>query len=93
MKRDFPFFEEVHEELPRHAQIIGSRLGREGFIFRHHDDGLALGHQPNDTGEMAEQGVRNMRAVSLTIDQSYVIGLREKSGQFRELVIRDQRGI
>jgi hypothetical protein len=42
---------------------------------------------------MAEQGVRNMRAVSLTIDQSHVIGLREKSGQFRELVIRDQRGI
>ena len=91
--RDFIAFQEPDEVLAGHSQVVRGRLRREGLFLRDQDHRLTLGHQPNNTRQMGEQGVWQLGLVPLTVDQGHVVGFREKPRQRLQALRRDQRGV
>jgi hypothetical protein len=91
--RDFLRLQQVDEMLARHAEIVGRGLRGEGLVLRHEHDGLALGHEPHDAGEVGEEGLGQMGAVALRVDQRDMVRLGEDLGQFSQLVFGDQRRV
>ena len=90
MVRNFVPFQEPYEVLPRHAQIVGRRLGGERFVLGHEDDCFALRHEPHQPGEVNKERVRNVRSIAMLVDQRDVVRAGEYLGQGRELLFRDQ---